>query len=116
MAEAVAAGAREAGADVAVKRVPELVPEGSLERQATSWTKPPRSLTRCADVGPTPGMSCISREPATRSRGFSAKRMDCISEQRDAPERPSGQRIAVGCLHDRPSLATFNGDNPRETP
>ena len=33
-----------------------------------------RSSTRCADAGPTPGSSCMTRKPATRSRGFSAKR------------------------------------------
>ena len=33
-----------------------------------------RSSTRCAVVGPTPGISCRRRKPATRSRGFSAKR------------------------------------------
>ena len=33
-----------------------------------------RSSTRCAEAGPTPGSSCSSRKPATRSRGFSTKR------------------------------------------
>ena len=33
-----------------------------------------RSSTRCAVAGPTPGSSCSTRKPATRSRGFSAKR------------------------------------------
>ena len=32
------------------------------------------SSTRCADAGPTPGSSCRTRKPATRSRGFSTKR------------------------------------------
>ena len=32
------------------------------------------SRTRCAEAGPTPGMSCMTRKPATRSRGFSTKR------------------------------------------
>ena len=33
-----------------------------------------RSSIVCAVVGPTPGRSCSTRKPATRSRGFSAKR------------------------------------------
>ena len=40
-------------------------------RQA-DWIRPAiRSSARCAEAGPTPGSSCISRKPATRSRGFS---------------------------------------------
>ena len=31
------------------------------------------SSTRCAVAGPTPGSSCSTRKPATRSRGFSAE-------------------------------------------
>jgi hypothetical protein len=43
-----------------------------------------KSRTRCAEVGPTPGMSCIRRKPATRSRGFSTK-----------PNRTSRRRIPL---------------------
>src|SRR3954469_14540830 len=32
------------------------------------------SRRRCADAGPMPGIRCINRKPATRSRGFSTKR------------------------------------------
>jgi hypothetical protein len=39
-----------------------------------------RSSTRCAEVGPTPGISCITRNPATRSRGFSTKRIGVAHE------------------------------------
>ena len=43
-------------------------------RQIGSGRSAIRSSARCAEVGPTPGSSCMRRKPATRSRGFCAKR------------------------------------------
>ena len=43
MAQAVVEGARSTGAEVAVKRVPETVPEEVARKAATSSTKRPRS-------------------------------------------------------------------------
>ena len=50
---------------------------GPERRQARATDRPPRPCGRArarADVGPMPGRSCSTRKPATRSRGFSAKR------------------------------------------
>ena len=63
MASAVAEGARAAGAQVDVKRVPELVPGEVRARAATSSTRRPRSPIRPSWWTTTPSSS--ARAPAT---------------------------------------------------
>ena len=47
----------------------------SAERRQSGRRRPPCNRAPvCAEAGPTPGIRCISRKPATRSRGFSTNR------------------------------------------
>jgi multimeric flavodoxin WrbA len=64
MANAVAEGARAAGATVDIKRVPELVPEEVAKKSITSSTRPPRSprsttwkTTTPSSSAPAPGLA-----------------------------------------------------------
>ena len=63
-----------------------------------------RSSTRCADAGPTPGSSCSTRKPATRSRGFSAKRssasmsLTCAAVEEFQPAELDEGNVAAGQL------------------
>lgn len=60
MAEAVAAGAREGGAEVAIKRVPELVPE-EVARQRTSSSTKQRQSQRSMSFRTTTRSSSVCR-------------------------------------------------------
>mgnify|MGYP003694397969 CR=1 FL=1 len=64
MANAVAEGAREAGASVDIKRVPELVPAESRRRRTTSSISPRRSRRSKSSPITTPSSSAPARASA----------------------------------------------------
>jgi menaquinone-dependent protoporphyrinogen IX oxidase len=68
MASAVAEGARGAGAEVSVKRVPELVPEAVAKASASSSTRPHRWPRWTSCPGTTPSSWACPRASATCRR------------------------------------------------
>ena len=76
MAKAVAAGAREAGAEVAVKRVPELVPEG-VARQSGYRTAQDAPVATVAEL---PGYDAIIVGTPTRYGNMAAQMKNFLDQ------------------------------------